>query len=91
MAGSFLGSMFSLSLAASASCRNGDNVGAYDGSGVGLPASYVGDSVGLMVGLEEGDKVGLLVGSVVGAAVGLAVGSELGEADGLVVGCADGD
>jgi len=38
-------------------------VGAADGNGVGTPALYVGDSVGV--------TVGLLVGELVGAGVGL--------------------
>lgn len=63
-------------------------LGEADGSGVGLPAVYVGASVGDTVGALEGEALGFGVGlfaTYVGTSVGDTVGSVLGDAVGLGV------
>ena len=51
-----------------------------------MATSSLGETVGLVVGLEVGDCVGLEVGEVVGLEVGLVVGDDVGDTVGLVLG-----
>jgi len=62
-------------------------VGDCVGSGVGLPATYVGDSVGSLDGFELGSVEGSVVGGgVVGDNVGLTDGARVGLSEGSGVG-----